>query len=106
MQEGGTLHIAVADNGAGIAPGLMDSVFAEGVSTKSGGGPGGRGLGLALSRQVARARGGDVRLADPGGVGVTGGRSDAGGSPLGGAEFIARMPGVLTDEEAAWAEES
>ncbi|MGW4120426.1 ATP-binding protein [Nocardia sp. NPDC004711] len=106
VQEGGTLHIAVADNGAGIAPGLMDSVFAEGVSTKPGGGPGGRGLGLALSRQVARAQGGEVRLADPGGVGVTGGRSDAGGSPLGGAEFIARMPGVLTDEEPAWAEEN
>ncbi|MEV6098808.1 ATP-binding protein [Nocardia sp. NPDC051981] len=106
VQEGGTLHIAVADNGAGIAPGLVDSVFAEGVSTKSGGGPGGRGLGLALSRQVARSRGGDVRLADPGGVGATGGRSDAGETPLGGAEFIARMPGVLMDEEAAWAEES
>ncbi|MFE3260824.1 ATP-binding protein [Nocardia sp. NPDC059229] len=106
VQEGRTLHIAVADNGAGIAPGLVDSVFAEGVSTKSGGGPGGRGLGLALSRQVARARGGDVRLADAGGVGVTGGRCDAGETPLGGAEFIARMPGVLTDEEAAWAEKS
>ncbi|MFE3226896.1 ATP-binding protein [Nocardia sp. NPDC059228] len=106
VQEGGTLHIAVADNGAGIAPGLLDSVFAEGVSTKSGGGPGGRGLGLALSRQVARARGGDVRLADPGGVSVTGSRSDAGEKSLGGAEFIARMPGALTDEEAAWAEES
>ncbi|MGW4241447.1 ATP-binding protein [Nocardia sp. NPDC004722] len=117
VQEGGTLHIAVVDSGAGIAPDLVDSVFAEGVSTKAGGGPGGRGLGLALSRQVARARGGEVRLADPGAGGVAGPRTDGAANPggtsgsvvgaenrLGGAEFIARMPGVLTEEEPAWAE--
>ncbi|MEC3958490.1 ATP-binding protein [Nocardia sp. CDC153] len=104
VREGETLHIAVADSGAGVADELVDSLFAEGVSTKSGGGPGGRGLGLALSRQVARARGGDVRLADPGG----GGRRDvsAAETPLAGAEFIARMPGVLSEEEAAWAAEN
>ncbi|GAB0106701.1 sensor histidine kinase [Nocardia sp. JMUB6875] len=93
VQEGETLHIAVADSGGGVSAELADSVFTEGVSTKSGGGPGGRGLGLALSRQVARARGGDVRLADPGGVGE---------KALGGAEFIARMPGVLSEEEMVW----
>ncbi|WP_460727542.1 ATP-binding protein [Nocardia heshunensis] len=99
VREGETLHIAVVDSGAGIEAELVDSVFSEGVSTKSGGGVGGRGLGLALSRQVARARDGDVRLADPGGaVGAE--------KSLRGAEFIARMPGVLTEEEPAWAEES
>ncbi|MEC3920029.1 ATP-binding protein [Nocardia sp. CDC160] len=104
VRDGETLHIAVADSGAGVAAELMDSLFAEGVSTKAGGGPGGRGLGLALSRQVARARGGDVRLADPGGDA----RRDAGPdeTPLAGAEFIARMPGVLSEEEAAWAAEN
>lgn len=106
VREGETLHSAVVDSGGGVAPELVDSLFAEGVSTKSGGGPGGRGLGLALSRQVARARGGDVRLADPGGVGEAGAAGDGGEKCLGGAEFIARMPGVLSEEESAWAGES
>ncbi|MVU82105.1 hypothetical protein GPX89_33310 [Nocardia sp. ET3-3] len=107
VREGATLHIAVADSGAGVAPELVDSVFAEGVSTKSGGGAGGRGLGLALSRQVARARGGEVRLADPGGAAVDSPDPAVGdtGTVLRGAEFIARMPGVLSEEEPAWAEE-
>ncbi|MFE3104846.1 ATP-binding protein [Nocardia tengchongensis] len=99
VQEDATLHIAVADSGAGVDPAVADSIFVEGVSTKSGGGPGGRGLGLALARQVARARGGEVLLGDPGGV-----REDSARLP--GAEFIARMPGVLTEQEAAWTEES
>lgn len=103
VRDGDTVHLAVADSGTGVPSELADSIFAEGVSTKAGGGPGGRGLGLALARQVARARGGDVLLGDPGGV-----RDDAvDGEPrLRGAEFIARMPGVLTEEEPAWAEEN
>ncbi|MGS2805258.1 ATP-binding protein [Nocardia sp. MW-W600-9] len=88
VQEGSTLHITVADSGGGVAPELVDGLFADGVSTKPGVGvPGGRGVGLALSRQVARALGGDVWLASA-------------GSPdgeLSGAEFIARLPGVLTE---------
>ncbi|MFE6921070.1 ATP-binding protein [Nocardia sp. NPDC057663] len=90
VQEGSTLHITVADSGDGVAPEMADSLFAEGVSSKSGAGvPGGRGVGLALSRQVARALGGEVWLASA-------------GSPEGeltGAEFIARLPGVLTEGE-------
>ncbi|WP_433666769.1 ATP-binding protein [Nocardia sp. CA-136227] len=103
VRDGDTLHLAVADSGAGVPPGLADSIFAEGVSTKSGGGTGGRGLGLALARQVARARGGEVLLGDPGGVGDDSGDEE---SRLRGAEFIARMPGALTEEEPAWAEEN
>ncbi|MGW4534659.1 ATP-binding protein [Nocardia sp. NPDC004340] len=103
VRDGDTLHLAVADSGAGVPPELADSIFAEGVSTKSGGGTGGRGLGLALARQVARARGGEVLLGDPGGVGDDSGDEE---SRLRGAEFIARMPGVLTEEEPAWAEEN
>lgn len=88
VQEGSTLHITVADSGGGVAPELVDAVFADGVSTKEGAGvPGGRGVGLALSRQVARALGGDVWLASAG--------TPAG--ELSGAEFIARLPGVLTE---------
>ncbi|MFB7724229.1 ATP-binding protein [Nocardia sp. NPDC056100] len=112
VQEGDTLHIAVADSGAGVTAELVDSIFVEGVSTRSGGDvPGGRGVGLALSRQVARARGGEVRLAHPGGVAASTGESGAGESaeserPLRGAEFIARLPGVLIEGEPAWAAEN
>ncbi|MDO3398213.1 ATP-binding protein, partial [Nocardioides sp. SOB44] len=67
VQDGSTLHIVVLDSGDGVdlAP---EQVFVEGVSTKSTEeSPGGRGVGLALSRQIARTRGGDVTLADAGG---------------------------------------
>ncbi|MGV9482929.1 ATP-binding protein, partial [Gordonia aichiensis] len=90
VQEGSTLHITVADSGGGVAPDLVDDLFADGVSTKPGVGvPGGRGVGLTLSRQVARALGGDVWLASAG----------TPGGALTGAEFIARLPGVLTEGE-------
>lgn len=83
--EGSTLHLAVADSGAGVAPGL--DIFASGVSTRAE--PGldahGHGVGLSLSRRLARTTGGDVWLADPGGV-----------QEGQGAVFVARLPGVLS----------
>ncbi|MCM6773294.1 ATP-binding protein [Nocardia sp. CDC159] len=95
VQERSTLHIAVADSGPGVSPELAESVFTEGVSTKADNEvPGGRGVGLALSRQVARALGGDVVLAHPGGRATV----------PGGAEFIARLPGVLVEGETVWAQ--
>lgn len=93
VQEDSTLHIVVADSGDGIAPGLIDTLFTEGTSTREDRGvPGGRGVGLALIRQIARVHGGDVHLASPHG--------DT--PPLVGAEFIARIPGVLVDSEMPW----
>ncbi|MDE1670932.1 ATP-binding protein [Nocardia gipuzkoensis] len=93
VQEDSTLHIAVADSGDGVAPALVDRLFTEGVSTRDDRGvPGGRGVGLALIRQIARSHGGDVRLSSPGG----------GEPPLTGAEFIARIPGVLVESEVSW----
>ena len=50
--------------------------------------PGGRGMGLALTRQIARRIGGDVWIADTGGQ-----RRPA--NPLGGAVFVAHLPCVL-----------
>ncbi|MCU1531736.1 MAG: sensor histidine kinase [Arthrobacter sp.] len=82
---GGTLHIVVADSGDGLSSGAdADAVFAEGFTTaerpaRTGAG---QGLGLALSRQLARRRGGDVRVLEP-------------GSPGGpGAVFVATLPGT------------
>lgn len=93
LQDGSTLHITVADTGDGVAPEFVDHVFTEGKSTKPDSGiPGGRGIGMALSRQIGRALGGDIRLSSPGNP----------DTELCGAEFIARLPGVMLEEEAQW----
>ncbi|MGB6069128.1 MAG: sensor histidine kinase, partial [Rhodococcus sp. (in: high G+C Gram-positive bacteria)] len=92
VQDGSTLHIVVVDSGDGVDL-EVDQVFVEGVSTKSTAeSPGGRGVGLALSRQIARTRGGDVTLGDVGGQ-ITE------ENQRGGAVFIASIPdALLTDE--------
>lgn len=85
--DGGTLHIVVADSGDGLQPGEPDAVFAEGFTTSERPArPGaGQGLGLALARQLARRRGGDVRVLEP-------------GSPGGpGAVFTAVLPRTTAD---------
>jgi two-component system CitB family sensor kinase len=91
----GTLHLVVADSGDGIGTGPdeggYEQLFAEGYSTAGTppGGPGslpdihGQGFGLALSRQLARRRGGDVWVADPGREGGPG------------AVFCAKLPGTV-----------
>lgn len=87
LSEGGTLHVAVADSGGGVPEGL--DVFADGATTALRGGDAahGHGVGLTLARRLARQRGGDVWLADP-------------GRPPGlGAVFCARLPQVLTTDE-------
>ena len=88
---GGTLHVVVADSGDGLpAGGNPEAVFAEGFTTAGGsplqgqGRAGGQGLGLALARQLARRRGGDVTVLEPG---------NAGGP---GAVFMATLPGTTT----------
>jgi len=97
LQEHSTLHITVADSGDGVAPDFVEHLFTEGASTRADRGiPGGRGVGLALSRQIGRALGGDIWLSSP---------SDP-AAALRGAEFIARLPGVMVEEEAVWAAQS
>jgi len=55
------VDLVVADDGPGIEPGRRDRLFDPGVSHRDGG----AGLGLGISRRVARSLGGDVTLEDP-----------------------------------------
>ena len=90
LQDDATLHITVGDSGDGVPSDFVDQVFVEGTSTKPQSDlPGGRGIGLALSRQIARGLGGAIRLSSSG----------TPGDELCGAEFIARLPGVMAKAE-------
>ncbi len=88
LQTDSILDITVADSGDGVEPDFAGEIFTEGTSTKPQSDlPGGRGIGLTLSRQIARTLGGDIRLSSTGNP----------GAELSGAEFIARLPGVMAE---------
>jgi signal transduction histidine kinase len=59
-----SVAITVSDDGQGIAQDDLEAVFRSG---ERGAGSDGAGLGLALSRRVARTLGGDVRITSPSG---------------------------------------
>jgi len=64
-ERGGDVVIEVSDSGAGFDPALPDP-FAFGASTKPAHAAGGRGVGLALVRDIVAARGGTLQVrADP-----------------------------------------
>ncbi|MFF6997396.1 ATP-binding protein [Streptomyces sp. NPDC008313] len=86
--EGSGLLLRVADTGAGVDPAHAEAVFRRGWSTKPAG-PGGRGLGLALVRQVVSRHEGTLTVAEAAG---------------GGAEFEVRLPLPDVVREAAVAD--
>lgn len=98
VEDGQDLHITVADTGNGVAEEISD-VFVEGATTHTDSGvPGGRGMGLALARQIARDHGGDVHLVDRGGHRTP-------DNPTGGAVFLATLVGVLDEGDTRWADQ-
>ena len=74
-QAGDTVELAVRDHGPGIPPEEAERVFQRHARLSGDGS--GSGLGLYVSRELARAHGGDLLLGQPGG---------------GGAQFILRLP--------------
>lgn len=62
----GRPFISVEDNGCGIPPEIMQNLFQPFFTTK----PGGSGIGLCLSRQIARLHGGDFTLVSSPGHGT------------------------------------
>jgi two-component system CitB family sensor kinase len=58
--------VRVRDSGPGVDTHVIDEIFREGYTTKSGGAH--YGIGLALVRQVAQRSGGWVRVANDGGA--------------------------------------
>lgn len=88
LSDDSDLVVHVVDSGAGVPPELAETVFEHGYTTRPADAPDGapragqHGLGLSLARHTARAHGGDVVLADPGGGAH-------------GAAFEARLAGAL-----------
>lgn len=64
LEKAGLIEIIISDHGSGIEPSLIEAMFepftrAERSRSRS---TGGSGLGLTISRAIARAHGGDVKL--------------------------------------------
>jgi len=64
----GDVVIKVHDSGSGISKGDLEQIFSEGYTTKLAGPGSRRGLGLALVKQVAARRGGEVTVLNQGGA--------------------------------------
>lgn len=62
------LQICVRDTGPGVAPEDQDRIFEEFTQTESSGE--GAGLGLSISRRLARSMGGDITLSSAAGAGA------------------------------------
>lgn len=80
-QEGSFVTIMVEDNGPGIPPAAMPTLFKAFSTTKTTG----MGLGLSISRSIAQNHSGDL-LVDPGGHGR-------------GARFTVQLPAASREEE-------
>jgi signal transduction histidine kinase len=58
--RGAEAVFTIGDDGPGVAPDEVETIFAPGVRGRASSANGGAGLGLSLSRRLARAVGGDV----------------------------------------------
>jgi signal transduction histidine kinase len=81
--SGSSVTLQVADDGAGIPPGLQERIFDRFFrADESRGRSGGSGLGLSIARSIALSHGGTLV---------------ARRHPAGGAAFVATLPAVSSD---------
>jgi signal transduction histidine kinase len=69
--EDGKVRIAVRDHGKGIAPDYIDRIFEPYERGARSGEPKGLGLGLYISRQLAKSHGGELTVESTPGEGAT-----------------------------------
>jgi signal transduction histidine kinase len=69
--ENGKVRIAVRDHGKGIAPDYIDRIFEPYERGARSGEPKGLGLGLYISRQLAKSHGGELTVESTPGEGAT-----------------------------------
>ena len=70
-QTGSTVYVEIRDDGSGIPPGKMNTIyepFTDGVTTRA---TGGAGLGLPISKRLMTVLGGDLHLSSIVGQGTT-----------------------------------
>lgn len=77
--RGGSVIMAVEDNGPGFPPDHVSQIFDSFYTTKASG----MGMGLAVCRSIAEHHGGSI---------------DAGSAPDGGARFVLRLPEIAVEE--------
>jgi signal transduction histidine kinase len=75
-RDGASVAFRIIDDGPGLEPEELETVFEPGVRGTAANGSAGAGLGLALARRLARAAGGDV-VAE---------------TAAGGGRFVVRLP--------------
>jgi len=82
-QDGDAMEIVVSDDGVGIDPAVMESLFEPNVSTRVGG-----GLGLYIVQSIVQQHQGEVRAAN---------------RPGRGAEFVITIPSKMSRARTAQA---
>jgi signal transduction histidine kinase len=70
-EEAGTTRLSVKDHGIGVDPARQERIFDRFERAVSDRHYGGLGLGLYISRQIARAHGGSIRVESAPGAGAT-----------------------------------
>jgi len=72
LKRAGSVHITVADEGAGIEPALHEAIFEKfrQVGDTLTGKPTGTGLGLPISKQIVQAHRGEIRVESAPGAGA------------------------------------
>ncbi|MCE2595429.1 cyclic nucleotide-binding domain-containing protein [Motilimonas cestriensis] len=60
--SGGFVQVSIEDNGPGIAPNLMQSIFQPDMTTKKGGLSFGLGLGLSISQRIISSYQGELKV--------------------------------------------